>query len=97
MRGYKEKGNINTPMELAMNNEIDRYQSGDRCHRPRYRDSRRSEGTPRRNSGTSRSNAGPTRTRMASTRPRLPDGGGRTAPSDRNGRERVAGALPPAT
>ena len=25
VRGYKEKGNINTPMELAMNNEIDRY------------------------------------------------------------------------
>ena len=23
VRGYKEKGNINTPMELAMNNEID--------------------------------------------------------------------------
>ena len=25
VRGYKEKGNINTPMELAMNNEIDRF------------------------------------------------------------------------
>ena len=25
VRGYKEKGNINTPMELAMNNETDRY------------------------------------------------------------------------
>ncbi len=25
VRGYKEKGNINTPFELAMNNEIDRY------------------------------------------------------------------------
>jgi xylulose-5-phosphate/fructose-6-phosphate phosphoketolase len=25
VRGYKEKGNINTPMELAINNEIDRY------------------------------------------------------------------------
>ena len=24
-RGYKEKGNINTPMELAINNEIDRF------------------------------------------------------------------------
>jgi xylulose-5-phosphate/fructose-6-phosphate phosphoketolase len=23
--GYKEKGNINTPMELAINNEIDRF------------------------------------------------------------------------
>ena len=25
VRGYKEKGSINTPMELAINNEIDRY------------------------------------------------------------------------
>jgi len=25
VRGYKEKGNINTPMELAINNEIDRF------------------------------------------------------------------------
>jgi xylulose-5-phosphate/fructose-6-phosphate phosphoketolase len=25
VRGYKEKGNINTPMELAINNQIDRY------------------------------------------------------------------------
>ena len=25
VRGYKEKGNINTPFELAINNEIDRY------------------------------------------------------------------------
>ena len=25
MRGYKEKGNINTPLELAINNEIDRF------------------------------------------------------------------------
>jgi xylulose-5-phosphate/fructose-6-phosphate phosphoketolase len=25
VRGYKEKGNINTPLELAMNNQIDRY------------------------------------------------------------------------
>ena len=25
VRGYKEKGNINTPMELAIDNEIDRY------------------------------------------------------------------------
>ncbi len=25
VRGYKEKGNINTPLELAMDNEIDRY------------------------------------------------------------------------
>jgi phosphoketolase len=25
VRGYKEKGNINTPMELAIYNEIDRF------------------------------------------------------------------------
>jgi xylulose-5-phosphate/fructose-6-phosphate phosphoketolase len=25
LRGYKEKANINTPMELAINNEIDRF------------------------------------------------------------------------
>ena len=25
VRGYKEKGNINTPMELAINNETDRF------------------------------------------------------------------------
>jgi xylulose-5-phosphate/fructose-6-phosphate phosphoketolase len=25
VRGYKEKGNINTPMELAINNEVDRF------------------------------------------------------------------------
>ena len=25
VRGYKEKGNINTPLELAMNNQVDRY------------------------------------------------------------------------
>ena len=25
VRGYKERGNINTPLELAINNEIDRF------------------------------------------------------------------------
>ena len=25
VRGYKEKGNINTPLELAINNNIDRF------------------------------------------------------------------------
>ena len=25
MRGYKEKGNINTPLELAIRNETDRF------------------------------------------------------------------------
>jgi xylulose-5-phosphate/fructose-6-phosphate phosphoketolase len=27
VRGYKEKGNINTPLELAIDNEIDRFSS----------------------------------------------------------------------
>ena len=26
VRGYKEKGNINTPLELAILNQIDRYE-----------------------------------------------------------------------
>ena len=25
VRGYKEKGNINTPLELAINNQVDRF------------------------------------------------------------------------
>ncbi len=25
MRGYKEKGNINTPLELAIRNQVDRF------------------------------------------------------------------------
>ena len=25
VRGYKEQGNINTPLELAMNNQVDRF------------------------------------------------------------------------
>ena len=35
VRGYKEKGNINTPLELAIRNEVDRFQSSDRRDRPR--------------------------------------------------------------
>ena len=34
VRGYKEKGNINTPLELAIQNEIDRLQPGDRRDGP---------------------------------------------------------------
>jgi phosphoketolase len=39
VRGYKEKGNINTPLELAINNQIDRYSLAiDVIHRvPRLR------------------------------------------------------------
>jgi xylulose-5-phosphate/fructose-6-phosphate phosphoketolase len=31
VRGYKEKGNINTPLELAMNNQIDRFSIAINC------------------------------------------------------------------
>jgi xylulose-5-phosphate/fructose-6-phosphate phosphoketolase len=37
VRGYKEKGNINTPLELAIRNQVDRFQPGHRCDRPRAR------------------------------------------------------------
>jgi xylulose-5-phosphate/fructose-6-phosphate phosphoketolase len=33
VRGYKENDNINTPLELAIINQIDRYNLGDRCDR----------------------------------------------------------------
>ena len=29
VRGYKEKGNINTPLDLAIHNQIDRFSHGD--------------------------------------------------------------------
>ena len=35
VRGYKEKGNINTPLELAIQNQIDRFTPGDGRDRPR--------------------------------------------------------------
>ena len=51
VRGYKEKGNINTPLELAINNNIDRFSLAmdvvDRV--PRFR---KSEVMPRRDSLT---------------------------------------------
>ena len=34
VRGYKEHGNINTPLELAIREPDRPFQSGDRCHRP---------------------------------------------------------------
>ena len=34
VRGYKERGNINTPLELAIENEIDRFTPGYRCDQP---------------------------------------------------------------
>ena len=35
VHGYREKGNINTPLELAIINEVDRYHARDRRDRPR--------------------------------------------------------------
>jgi phosphoketolase len=37
VRGYKEKGNINTPLELAIEQRDRPLQPGDRCDRPRAR------------------------------------------------------------
>ena len=34
VRGYKEKGNINTPLELAIQNQVDRFTPRDRRDRP---------------------------------------------------------------
>ena len=70
VRGYKEKGNINTPMELAINNEIDRFSLAiDAIDRtPRFSESAR---MPRSNSATCRSTAAATRTNMASTAPEI--------------------------
>ena len=77
VRGYKEKGNINTPMELAINNEIDRFSLAidaiDR--RPGCSASAR---TPRSVSATCRSNAATTPTSTASTARKSTDGSGRT-------------------
>jgi len=34
VRGYKEKGNINTPMELAIQNQVDRFTLAIDANRP---------------------------------------------------------------
>ena len=78
VRGYKEKGNINTPMELAINNEIDRFSLAidviDRT--PKLQ---RSAHTPRRSIATGRSTAAPTLTNMASTARKSFRGSGRSS------------------
>ena len=71
VRGYKEQGNINTPMELAIRNQIDRFSLAidaiDRVPGAR----RRSAPTPGSGCSTGRSSAGPTRTSTASTMPEV--------------------------
>ena len=78
VRGYKEKGNINTPLELAINNQIDRFslaidvidrvpglQVSGAHAKEKYRE-------------TCRSIAGTTPTSTASTSPKSINGPGRT-------------------
>ena len=77
VRGYKEKGNINTPLELAIQNQIDRFTLAmdviDRV--PRLQVAGR---TPRRSSATCRSSARTTPTSTASISPTRRTGSGRT-------------------
>jgi xylulose-5-phosphate/fructose-6-phosphate phosphoketolase len=77
-RGYKGKGNINTPMELAINNEIDRFSLAiDAIDRvPRLQ---RIGGHVKENSATARLPAGDTQPSMGSTSRRSPVGGGRNS------------------
>ena len=95
VRGYKEKGNINTPMELAINNEIDRFSLAiDAIDRvPELQ--KPSGATPRRNSATSKSPAEPMPTSTASTCRRLPDGDGRTGRLNWAGAKRRPGMSQP--
>ena len=51
VRGYKEKGNINTPLDLAIHNQIDRFQPGDRRDRPRAQAARESTAPARGDGG----------------------------------------------
>ena len=78
VRGYKEKGSINTPLELAIENNIDRFSLAmdviDRV--PRLRTAAR---TRRSGSATGRSSAGSMRTSTASIRRSSPAGGGSCA------------------
>ena len=78
VRGYKEKGNINTPLELAINNQIDRFSLAmdviDRV--PRLQ---RIGGHAKERSATCRSSAGTTRTRTASTSRKPRTGSGRSS------------------
>jgi hypothetical protein len=78
VRGYKEKGSINTPLELAIENEIDRFSLAidvinrvPRCWWPAP--------TSRRSCATCRSSAATTRTSTGSTCRRRMPGRGRTS------------------
>ena len=77
VRGYKEKGNINTPMELAMNNEIDRFSLAiDAIDRvPKLQNI---GGHAKERFRNPRSRAEPTPTSTASIARRLPGGDGRS-------------------
>ncbi len=48
VHGYRERGNINTPLELAILNETSRFSSGHRRHRSGCRRCARGRGTSRR-------------------------------------------------
>ena len=76
VRGYKEKGNINTPMELAINNEIDRFSLAIDAI-DRTRSSNGSARTPRKITATSRPIAVTTHTSTVSTSRRSSRGDGR--------------------
>ena len=75
VRGYKERGNINTPMELAIQNQVDRFTLAiDAIDRvPKLRGSAPMHEN---NCSIAKSNAATTRTRMASIRPTLSSGSG---------------------
>ena len=75
VRGYKEQGNINTPLELAIRNQTDRFSLAmDAIDRiPRLRDT---AAGVREELPTSRLRASSTRTSTASTGPTSPTGNG---------------------
>ena len=87
--GYKEKGNINTPMELAIQNQIDRFTLAmDAIDRvPALATAAPTRGI---RCATNSSSAGPTRTGKASTRPRSSAGVGEA----RRGPDRPVGTTP---
>jgi xylulose-5-phosphate/fructose-6-phosphate phosphoketolase len=76
VRGYKEKGNINTPLELAINNQIDRFSLAidviDRVPKLRVAGAH-----TRRSSATPRSRRATTPMSTAPTSPSTPTGAGR--------------------
>ena len=79
VRGYKEKGNINTPLELAINNEIDRFSLAidviDRTPKLQRIGAHAKEST-----ATGRPNAATTLTNTVSTSRKLSGGNGHCSP-----------------